>query len=124
MFAALLLAVAPPAAPAPPAGDWCRFPPVEVCRRARDANRSLAGRLAQEREVWGAQWQGVFAATIAEADALAEAWAALANAQDDWLSVEYRRQALARYRDRVGRAAYDRGEPPPACPYWRFRELK
>lgn len=102
---------------APPVVDAVRFPGLDVCRDAIDANRSYRRWLLDRailfpNDMWITE-------AIGECERLWHVWDRVSDSQREY-RINYRRACLMRIRDEIGPHLYYAGCLPPPVPVWRL----
>jgi hypothetical protein len=110
-------------ADAPLLADAQRLPPRRVIEEWLQFNRLYRGNL-QRRRQFTAEAAAELDAAIRETDDLHRTWEAARDATCEIYYAPVRREALKRFRERIGSEAYWAGQFPPYVPVWRFVEIK
>lgn len=109
---------------APPAGDWCRFPPKDAVSVARRLNSAFRANMEVERHAWPLSFGWRFDEAIRYSELAYKCWDCLDDALMEWREPWQRQLSMKKLRGLLGEEAYMAGEMPPCVPVWMFRQLK
>ncbi len=98
-----------------------RFPPANQINNCLQFNRAFHKNL-ETRLVWEQDRAPLIRQVMDENDWAYKVWNTMRDCQNDMQYITYRRQAIQKYKDLVGKKRWDDWEIPDYVPIWRFQQ--